>query len=161
MLCSQDYKYTEKTYTDTSKDKEIYWKKDGDLTELSSTDVKINKATVYKLGDSYFVCYEYFSMPRISGSGLYSTFELTYSDGSAKCTFKEDGTLLIEYSYKDSEGKTQSRSESYTYTSNNGLISLYSEGTNVRELYYDGQAVYAANIFEEVSGLPTVTETTD
>ena len=167
-LYSQIYRWVEKTYTDTSKEKETYWEKGGEPTELSFTDGKISAgdssyaSTMCKLGDTYFMYYDSMKFSRISGSGLYSTFEYTEDDYSSKITFKEDGTISVEYSYKDSDGNTQSSSSpyNYTYKNNNGLISFYdSDGTKTSlDAYYDGSAIYNALIFEEVSELPTVTK---
>ena len=157
-LYSQNYKWMEKTYTDTSKEKETYWEKGGEPTELSFTDGKIAGATMCKLGDTYFMYYDFMKLSRISGTGLYSTFEYTENDSSSKVTFKDDGTVISESSYKDSDGNTQSSSTALTYKNNNGLISLYFDGTETSGAYYDGSAIYNALIFEEVSELPTVTK---
>ena len=163
-LYSQIYRWVEKTYTDTSKEKETYWVKDGESTELSFTDGKIAGATMCKLGDTYFIYSDSMKLSRISGSGLYSTFEYTENDISAKVTFKDDGTVISESSYKDSDGNTQSSSTALTYKNNNGLIFLYLNvnGTEVPgNMYYDGSAIYMATIFEEVSALPTLKESTE
>jgi hypothetical protein len=165
-LYSQNYRWVEKTYTDTSKEKETYWEKGGEPTELSFTDGKISAGdsssadTMCKLGDTYFMYYDSMKLSRISGTGLYSTFEYTENDNSSKVTFKDDGTVISESSYKDSDGNTQSSSTALTYKNNNGLISFYdSDGTKTSlDAYYDGSAIYNALIFEEVSELPTVTK---
>ncbi len=162
-LYSQDYECGEKTYTDTSKAKETYWKKDGELTEVSFTDGKISigYASTYLMGkvdDTYFI-YQAEKFSRISGRGLYSTFEYKEDDKSSKITFKDNGTATSEYSYKDSDGNTQSYSQDFIYKNNNGLISVYGEGTEISgNVCYDGSAIYlVTGIFEEVSELPTAT----
>ena len=165
-LYSQNYGWVEITYADTSKEKETYWVKDGESTELSFTDGKIAGATMCKLGDTYFMYTESSEngYSRVSGSGLYSTFEYTEDDISSKLTFKDDGTATLENTYSDSDGNTQTASMPLTYKNNNGLIFLYLNvnGTEVPgNMYYDGSAIYQAFIFEEVSALPTLKESTE
>ena len=163
-LYRQSYNYVEKTYTDTSKGKETYWEKDldkGKLTEYSFKDGKISESdssagfNFCKIDDTYFIYNESYGFEGTSGSGLYSTFGDTDT-----FTFKEDGTCIEEFAGED--GNTQSYS--VPYKNNNGLIS-FSDG-KVEQIfcYYDGTYIHMPpyiGFYEEVSGLPTVTETTE
>ena len=162
-LYRQSYNYVEKTYTDTSKTKETYWEKDGDLTEWSFKDGKISESdssagfNFCKIDDTYFIYNESYGFEGTSGSGLYSTFGDT---DTFTFTFKEDGTCIEEFAGED--GNTQSYS--VPYKNNNGLIS-FSDGKVERiSFYYDGTYIHMPpyiEFYEEVSGLPTVTETTE
>lgn len=160
-LYYQMYKWVEKTYTDTSKEKETYWEKYGEPTECSFKDGKIVEMypwNMCKLDDIYFMYWDdsKSKCSRISGSGLYSTFEW---DNNNKFTFKEDGTLTMESSYQNSDGSTEYNTYTYTYKNRDGLISVYYNG-EIDFLFYDGLAIYlSVAVFEEVSELPTVTET--
>ena len=168
-LYRQSYNYVEKTYTDTSKDKETYWEKDldkGKLTEYSFKDGKISEISesdssagfnFCKIDDTYFIYNESYGFEGTSGRGLYSTFGDT---DTFTFTFKEDGTCIEEFAGED--GNTQSYS--VPYKNNNGLISICSGTTEQIFCYYDGTYIHMPpyiEFYEEVSGLPTVTETTE
>ena len=144
-----------------------YWEKVGDLTEYSFNDGKISTEgeypyTMYKLGDTYFMYDDSTKLSRISGSGLYSTFGLSEGDSSLKITFKEDGNVDFESSYKNSDGTTGVSSWTVSYTINNGFINFPGGGGTYIGCGYDGSSIYLGRgPYEEVSGLPTVTETTE
>ncbi len=162
-LYYQMYKWVEKTYTDTSKEKETYWEKDGEPTECSFKDGKIVVAgltfTMGKVDDTYFMYWDDSKCSRISGSGLYSTFEWWDNNYKVTFTFKEDGTLTMERSYQNSDGSMEYHTDTDTYKNRDGLISVYYNGEISSYIFYDGLAIYQSVVFEEVSELPTVTET--
>ena len=117
-----------------------------------------------KIGDLYFMYSSNAYMKRISGSGIYSTFSYTLEfDGDTSTrnyTFSEDGVLTTETSYK---GETYTYTTSYEYN-NDGVIVIHASTESLEHdgyFLYDGNGIYTSTVgFEEVSGLPTVTETT-